>query len=97
MWRGDELTTYAELNRQRKQARALFLEIRALGLNLRIHEDAEDPTGYRLEVLGVRSLSPAHADRLERRVEAAKPGLIKVACSRWDADLEAIRKEISTA
>ncbi len=62
-----------------------------------IHEDAGDPTGYRLEVLGVRSLSLAHADRLQRRVEAAKLGLIKVAWSRWDENLEAIRKEASPA
>ena len=91
------MTSYASLDRQRKQVRSLFLELRALGLNVRIHEDADDPSGCRLEVLGVRSLSPSHANRLERRVEEAKLGLLKVAWSRWDADLEAVRKEGSAA
>jgi hypothetical protein len=87
------MTSYAEMARERKRARVLYLELRALGLDLRAEEDPEDPTGYRLVVEGTRSLSPTHADRIEARVRDAKPGMLRVLRVRWDEDLEAIRRE----
>lgn len=86
------MTSYAELDRIRKQARHLYLELRALGLELQLEERQEDPTGYVVKVGGLKSLSEAHADRVRRRVEEHKPGLVKLLSS-WDADLEAVRKE----
>jgi hypothetical protein len=81
------------MNLQRRKARALYLELRSLGLRFDAHEDLERPSGYHVEVLGLESLSPAHADRVAKRVEEHTPGLLKVLWSRWDEDLEAVRKE----
>ncbi len=72
------MTSYAEMARERRKARPLFLELRALDLELHIKEDPADLTGYRLAITGLRSLSPAHAARIRRRVEASKLGLLIV-------------------
>jgi hypothetical protein len=91
---GCGMTSYAELNRQRKLARPLYLELRALGLDLRAREDQGEPTGYRVEVRGLASLSPAHADRVRRGVEELKPGLTRLLMmGRWDPDYSAVREE----
>jgi len=88
------VSTYAEMDRLRKLARPLYLELRALGLELRAEEDPEDPTGYALLVGGLRSLSPSHADRVRRRVEENKGGLVRVlAFGKWGGDLGAVRGE----
>jgi hypothetical protein len=87
------MTSYAELHRQRKLARPLYLELRALGLDVRVHKDPDAPSGYSLELVGSRSLSSGHADRLARRIEEAMPGVLKVLSSAWEEDLVAIRRE----
>ena len=88
------MSVYAELGRIRKLARPLYLELRALGLELRAEEDLEDPTGYALLVGGLCSLSPEHADRIRRRVEENKVGLVRVlAFGKWGGDLGAVRGE----
>jgi hypothetical protein len=46
-----------------------------------------------MAITGLRSLRPAHADRIRRRVEASKLELVKVLRARWDEDLEAVRLE----
>ncbi len=79
--------------KRRKLARPLYLELRALGLGLSAEEEPADPTGYRVSVGGLRSLSPAHADRMRQRVQEGKSGLLRVLLSRRDLDLEAIRRE----
>ncbi len=87
------MTSYAELNRQRKLARPLYLEVRALGLDLRANEDPQEPLGYRVEVRGLCSLSEAHAERMTRRMKELRPGLVRILMGKWDADLGAIREE----
>ena len=88
------MSTYAEMDRLRKLARPLYLELRALGIELRAEEDPGDPTGYALLVGGLRSLSLAHADRVRRRVEENKVGLVRVvALGKWDGDLGVVRGE----
>ena len=57
---------------EHKQARPLFLELRALDPELHVAKDLADLTGNRVAITGLRSLSPAHADRIRRRVEAGK-------------------------
>jgi hypothetical protein len=47
------VSTYAELDRQLPLARPLYLELRALGLDLRAGEDPQEPTGYYVEVRGL--------------------------------------------
>lgn len=73
------LTSYAELNCQRKLARPLYLELRSLELDFRAHEHSEETTAYSIEVWGLRSLSPAHAERVRRRVEEEhEPELMRI-------------------
>jgi hypothetical protein len=87
------MTSYAKMARERKKARSLYLELRALGLELYAKEDGRDATGYRVRVAGLHSLSETHADRIRRRVEASKLGLMRVLFSRWDPDVLAIQRE----
>ena len=87
------MTSYAEMARERKKARPLFLELSAPDLKLHIEEDTADLAGYRIAITGLRSLSPAHAERIRQRVEDSKLGLLKVLRARWDDDLEAVRLE----
>jgi hypothetical protein len=68
----------ADLARHRKRARPLYLELRALGVELDIEEFPGDPQEYRILVGGLKSLSSAHADRLKRRILENEAGLAKV-------------------
>lgn len=86
------MTSYAELDRIRKQARPLYLGLRALGLNITTRDSSEDPIGYVIFVEDLRLFSDAHADRIRRLVEEHKPGLVEVQRS-WHEDLDAIREE----
>ena len=87
------MTSYAEMARERRKARSLYLELRAFDLDLYVKEDLHDLTGYRLIITGLHSLSEAHADLISQRVERSKLGPLRVLWARWDADLEAIRRE----
>jgi hypothetical protein len=90
------MPSYAEMARERKKARSLYLELRALGLELHAKEDSRDATGYRVRVAGLHSLSITHAERIRRRVEESKPGLLRLLYSRWDPDLVAVQREGTT-
>ncbi len=90
------MSSYAEIAWERKKARVLYLELKALGLELHVKEDPRDAKGYRLSMTGTRSLSQTHAGRLRRRVQECKPGLLRVLLGRWDADLTAVRREGET-
>ncbi len=88
------MSTYAEMDRERRRARPLYLELRALGLDLWVEEDPGEPLCYRIVVGGLRSLSPAHANRVVRRVRGNEAGLARILLSsRWNLDLAAIRQE----
>jgi hypothetical protein len=90
------MTSYAEMARERKRARPLYLELRALGLEPCAKEDPRDPTGYRVRVAGLHSLPHTHAEQIRRRVEGSKPGLLRLLFSRWDPDLVAVHREGTT-
>jgi hypothetical protein len=90
------MSSYAEMARERKKARALYLELRALELELYAKEDSNDATGYSVRVAGLHSLPETHADQIRRRVEASKPGLLRVLLGRWDPDVVAIQREGAT-
>jgi hypothetical protein len=81
------------MTRERKKARSLYLELRALGLELCAKEDSRDTMGYRVRVAGSHLLSEAHAERIRQRVEASKPGLLRVLFGRWEPDMLAIQRE----
>ena len=87
------MASYAEMAQERKKARPLYLELRALGLELCAKEDSRDTTGYRVRVAGLHSLPETHTERVRRRVEESKPGLLKVLFSRWDPDVLAVQQE----
>jgi hypothetical protein len=87
------MTGYADIARHRKRARPLYLELRALGVKLRVVEYPADPREYRIVVGGLTSLPPAHAERLERRILEHEAGLAKVLLGKWEPDLEAVRRE----
>ncbi|PLS84228.1 MAG: hypothetical protein CYG60_19030 [Actinobacteria bacterium] len=87
------MTSYAEMDRLRKLARPLYLELRALGIDVWVTERPDAFTGYEVLAGGMRSLSPRHADRLRRCIDEHTAGLLKVMWARWDEDLEAIRRE----
>jgi hypothetical protein len=90
------MTNYAEMARERKRARPLYLELRALGLEPYAKEDPRDSTGYRVRVAGLHSLSEDHAERIRRRVEESKPELLRLMFSRWAPDLVAVQREGTT-
>jgi hypothetical protein len=87
------MTSYAEMTRERKKARTLYLELRALNLELYAKDDPYDATGYRVRVAGLHSLPEIPAERIRRRVEASKPGLLRILFGRWDPDVVAIQRE----
>ncbi len=91
------MSDYAEMARERKRARPLYLELKALGLEVRLEDDPETAPGSRIVVGGLRSLSEAHADRVERRVLHNETGLVRVLLGKWNPDLEAVRREGSRA
>ena len=90
------MTSYAEMARERKRTRPLYLELRALGLEPCAKEDPCDSTGYRVRVAGLHSLSKAHAEQIRRWAEASKPGLLRLLFSRRDPDLGAVQREGTT-
>jgi hypothetical protein len=53
---GEGMPSYAEMARERKKARSLYLELRALELDLYAKEDPHDATGYRVRMAGLHSL-----------------------------------------
>ena len=76
-----------------KRARPLYLELRALDLDLWVEEDTRDPTGYRIVAEVPVSVPRLRLGSLMPRVRDNKVGLIEVLLCRYDADLHAIRKE----
>ncbi len=87
------MRSYADIARERKRARHLYLELRALGLDVWVEEDAGDPTGYRIVVEGSESVPRSRIERLVPRVRENKAGLMKVLLFRYDPDLQAVRRE----
>ncbi len=87
------MSSYIEMEHRRKRARSLYLELRALGLEICAEGDGDSPTGYRIVVGGFKSLSPVHADVIKHRVLENEAGLAKILLNRWDPELEAVRLE----
>ncbi len=87
------MSSYADIARDRKKARSLYLELRALGFKVWGEEDVSDPTGHRVVVEGPGSLPPTCVKRIVRRVRDNKAGLVDVLLCRWNPDLHAIRQE----
>lgn len=87
------MSTYTEMACERKRARPLYLELRALGLGVWTEQCPDESSSYRVVVGGLRSLSVAHADRVRRCVQENETGLARVLSARSDPALQAIREE----
>ncbi len=87
------MSSYAETVQRRRQARALYLKLRALGLDVRAERCADGAVGRRVVVEGLRSLNPDHADRLMRLVRDNEVGLLEIISDERDPDPMAIRRE----
>ena len=88
------MSGYAEMRREMRRARPLYLEICALGLELWVEDDPDEPLRFRVLVSGLRSLSPVHADRVARSVRENEVGLARIILAGpWTPNLEAIREE----
>jgi hypothetical protein len=75
-------------------ARALYLELRALGLEVRVEDDPDGcPLDYRIAVDGLHSLSEARTRSVRRRVQECEEGLVHLILDLRDPDLSAIRSE----
>ena len=79
---------------QYEGARTLFLELMALELDLNAFEDATAEGGYSLEVRGLKSLSPTHADRIRQRISDHRLGLMRILLThRFFSDARALVEE----
>jgi hypothetical protein len=75
-------------------ARALYLELRALGLKLWVEDDPDGgPLDYGIALDGLRSLPEARARSVRRRIRESEDELVRVLLDRRDPDLDAVRKE----
>lgn len=72
------MSDYAELARRRKEADALYLKIRSLGLQAYTEFDAQQPAGFKVVVEDLKSLNPDHADRLMRMARDNEAALAEV-------------------
>ena len=79
------VSTYEEMAPERTKARALYLELTALRVRLRLREDPHDPAGYKMGLSRLHSVPKADRGEIRRRVEANEPGLLKVLLSRRDS------------
>lgn len=75
-------------------ARPLYLELRAMGLEVWVEDDPEGgPLDYGIEAAGLHRLSGARAKEVRRRIEHNEEGLVRVILDHRDPDLHAIRSE----
>lgn len=73
------MTLYDETTRRSRETDALYRKLRSLGLVLHTVRDADRPGGYKVVVAGLKSLNPAHADRLMRLVMDHEAALARLA------------------
>jgi len=75
-------------------ARPLYLELRALGLEVRAEDDPDGETlDFRISVGGLHRLSETHAQSVRQRVLESEEGLVQLILDQEDPDLNAIRRE----
>lgn len=75
-------------------ARPLYLELRALGLEVRVEDNPDGGTlDFRISLGGLHCLSRTHAKSVRRRVLESEEGLVQLILDRRDPDLNAIRRE----
>ena len=77
-------------------ARALYLELRAEGLEVRVEDNPDGGTlDYGIAIGELHNLPELHARSLSQRVLKNEDELVQIILDRWDPDLEAIRREVT--
>ena len=75
-------------------ARPLYLELRALRLEVRVEDDPDgDTLDFRVALGGLHRLSETHAQSVRQRVMESEEGLVQLLLDQRDPDLNAIRRE----
>ncbi len=75
-------------------ARALYLELRALRLEVRVEDDPDgDTLDFPVALGGLHRLSETHAQSVRQRVMESEEGLVQLILDQRDPDLNAIRRE----
>ncbi len=74
--------------------RALYLELRAEGLEVRVEDNPDGgPLDFRITIGGLRSRSESYARSMMQRVLENEEGLVQLVLNLHDPDLDAIRRE----
>ena len=75
-------------------ARPLYLELRALRLEVRVEDDPDgDTLDFRVALGGLHRLSETHAQSVRQRIMKSEEGLVQLILDLHDPDLNAIRRE----
>ena len=75
-------------------ARPLYIELRALGLEVRVQDNPDiGPLDYGIVIDGLSTLPDGRSSRLRRRIMGNKEALVKIVLDWRDPDLHAIRSE----
>jgi hypothetical protein len=77
-------------------ARPLYIELRALGLEVRVQDNPDiGPLDYGLVIDGLSAVPDGRTRRLRKRIMDNEEALVKIVLDRRDPDLHAIRSEAS--
>jgi hypothetical protein len=77
-------------------ARPLYIELRALGLEVRVEDNPDlGPLDYRLVIDGLSALPDSRSRHLRKRIMDNEEALVKIVLDRRDPELHAIRSEAS--
>ncbi len=75
-------------------ARALYLELRALRLEVRLEDDPDgDALDFRVALGGLHRLSETHAQSVRQRVMESEEGLVQLILDQRDPDMNAVLRE----
>ena len=82
------MSGYAEVDR------ALYLELRARGLEVRVEDNPDGgPLDFRIAISGLRSRPESYTRSIMQRVLENEEELVHLVLNLYDPDLDAIRRE----
>jgi hypothetical protein len=75
-------------------ARPLYIELRSLGLEVRVEDNSDlGPLDYGIVIDGLSTLPDGTSRRLRKRIMDNEEALVRIVLDRRDPDLYAIRSE----
>lgn len=77
----------------RRRAEGLYRKLQSLGLDVRIQHVPGEPEVYKVEIEGLKSLNPDHADRLTRLIQQHEPELARIVLEDHRPSLRAVQNE----